>query len=128
MSFFKENEYATYHIQDSILYIVYKSGLSIDLHAALRIVEDRLKLQEGLSYKVLCDIRGLHEVDKPARDYLAIEGSIMVKMVAYVVEPTISKALSAFYLRITNPPIASKVFFDMEAARLFLVQNEGDKL
>ncbi|MDE3741154.1 hypothetical protein [Maribacter polysaccharolyticus] len=121
MSFFKENEYASYHIQDGILYIVYKSGVTIDLPAALRIVEDRLKLQEGLSYKVLCDIRGLYAVDKSARDYLAIEGSVLVIVVAYVVEPTISKALSAFYLRISNPPIPSRVFFDIEAAKLFLL-------
>ncbi|MRX65414.1 MULTISPECIES: hypothetical protein [Maribacter] len=121
MSFFKENEYATYHIQDSILYIVYKSEVSIDLQAAIRIVEDRLRLQEGLAYKVLCDVRGIYEMDKPARDYLAIEGSILVTVVAYVIEPTISKALSAFYLRISNPPIPSRVFSDIEAAKLFLL-------
>ncbi|MBD1260591.1 hypothetical protein HZY62_08320 [Maribacter polysiphoniae] len=121
MSFFKENEYATYHIQDSILYIVYKSEVSIDLQAAIRIVEDRLRLQEGLAYKVLCDVRGIYEMDKPARDYLAIEGSILVTVVAYVIEPTISKALSAFYLRISSPPIPSRVFSDIEAAKLFLL-------
>ncbi|MFD2586051.1 hypothetical protein ACFSQJ_03870 [Croceitalea marina] len=124
MTSFKENEYATYHIQESILHIVYKSKVTIDLPAAVRIVQDRLRLQEGLSYKVLCDIRGIYEVDKPARDYLAIEGSTMVTKVAYLIEPTISKAISEFYLRITNPPIPSKVFFSAEDARLFLLENE----
>lgn len=120
MTFFSENEYATYHIQDGILHINYKDGIRIDLMAAVRIVEDRLRLQEGLSYNVICDIRGLREVDKSARDYLALEGSILVKSVAYIIETNVSKALSEFYLRISKPPIPSRTFTDLAAARAFL--------
>lgn len=123
MTFFSENEYATYHIQDGILHINYKDGIKIDLTAAVRIVEDRLRLQEGLSYYVICDIRGLREVDKSARDYLALEGSILVKSVAYIIETNVSKALSEFYLRISKPPIPSRTFTDLVAARAFL--NKG---
>lgn len=120
MTFFTENEYASYHIHGGILYINYKDQISIDLTAAVRIVEDRLRIQEGLSYNVICDIRGLREVDKSARDYLAIEGSTLVKSVAYIVETNVSKALSQFYLRISKPPIPSKIFTTLADAKAFV--------
>lgn len=100
--------------------ITYKPNVSIDLPAAVQIVRDRLELQEGLAFRVLCDIRGIHEVDKSARDYLAIEGSVLVTSVAFMVEPTVSKVISEFFLRISNPPIPSKTFTDLKDAREFL--------
>ena len=120
MSFFAENEYATYHIQEDILHIVYKPGVSIDLAVAIRTVEDRLALQEGLSFKIICDIRGVCQINKAARDYLAKEGSVLVTAVAYLIEPTVTRAISDFYIHISNPPIPSKSFTDMETAESFL--------
>lgn len=127
MSFFLENDFATYHIRDGILRINYRQGISIDLPTAILIVEDRMALQEGLPYPVLCDIRGIHEVDKSARDYLAIEGSVLVTAVAFLIEPTVSRVLSEFFLRIHNPPIPSKAFTDREAALAFLAGFKKNK-
>ena len=121
MSHFKENEYATYHIQDDILHMVYKSRTSINLPMAIRIVEDRLVLQEGLSYKILCDIRGICQIDKAARDYLAIEGSVLVSATAFLVEPTVTRAISEFYLLVNNPPVPSRTFTELEAAKTYLM-------
>ena len=120
VSRFFENQFATYLIQDRILCIVYKSGITINLSAAIQIVKDRLLLQEGLPYRILCDARGVYAADKSARDYLALEGSTLVLAVAYLVEPTISMALSKFYLSINNPPIPSKVFTQKDEAIRFL--------
>lgn len=120
MPLFSENEYATYHIQEDILFVTYKKGIFINLPTAIQIVEDRLVLQEGLSYPVLCDIREVRSIDKAARDYLAVEGSLLIDAVAYLVEPTVSKAISEFYIHINKPPIPSKNFTDIEAAKAFL--------
>ena len=120
MSLFAENEYATYHIQEDILFITYKKGIVINLATAIQIVEDRLSLQEGLSYPVLCDIREVRCIDKAARDYLAVEGSLLIDSVAYLVEPTVSKTISEFYIHINTPAVASKNFTDVEAAKAFL--------
>ena len=120
MSFYRENEYVTFHIQEDILHVVYKSNIAIDLPIAIQIVEDRLAVQEGLPYKVLCDIRGVSQINKAARDYFAIEGSVLVKAMAFLVEPTVTKALSEFYLQINSPPVPSKSFTELEAAKLYL--------
>lgn len=120
MSVFRENEYATYHVQDDILYVVYKFSTTINLPIAIRIVEDRLAVQEGLAFRVLCDIRGVSQINKAARDYLAIEGSVLVLATAFIIGPTVTKALSEFYLQINKPPVPSKTFTDLEAAKTYL--------
>ena len=115
-----ENDYTSYRFHDGILYIVYHQGVSIDLKAAMQIVKDRLHLHEGRSLPILCDIRGIKEINKSARAYVAMEGSTLIKAVAVIVEPPVSKMLSEFYIRTSNPPIPTKSFEDIEDALSFL--------
>ncbi|RDY57827.1 hypothetical protein [Flagellimonas nanhaiensis] len=115
-----KNEYAEYIQHDGIVCITYKNGISINLDAAVKIVEDRLLFQEGDPFPVLCDIRGVREVDKSARDYLAMEGSLLIKAVAFIVEPPLSEILSKFYLKTSNPPIPTELFTENSEAMNFL--------
>ncbi|MCK0156354.1 hypothetical protein MWU65_04130 [Cellulophaga sp. F20128] len=115
-----ENNYTSYRFYDGILHIIYHQGVSIDLDAAIQIVKDRLQLQEGQSIPVLCDIRGIKEISKSARAYLAIEGSIFIKALAVLVEPPVSKMLLAFYIRTSNPPIPNKSFETIDRALDYL--------
>ncbi|SRX76364.1 DUF7793 family protein [Aequorivita antarctica] len=115
-----ENNYATYQIVEGILNIRYHIGISINLPAAVKIVEDRLALQQGQSYPALCDMRGVREVNKEARDYLAMEGSVLLKAVAFVVEQPISEAISRFYQFANKPPIPTEAFYTTENAKKFL--------
>ncbi len=115
-----ENDYTSYRFHDAILHIIYHQGVCIDLKAAVQIVQDRLLLQEGVSLPVLCDIRGIKEINKQARAYLAIEGSTLIKAVAVIVEPPVSKMLSEFYIRTSNPPIPTQSFERTEDALTFL--------
>lgn len=115
-----ENSFASYKLADDILYIRYHIGITIDYDAALKIVEDRLILQEGKSFPVLCDIRGVKDINKSARDYLAIEGSLFVKAVAFIVENPLSGIMTKFYLKASKPPIPTKAFLTIEEANEFL--------
>lgn len=115
-----ENDYTSYRFLDGIMHIIYHHGVSIDLNAAIQIVKDRLFLHEGRALPILCDIRGIKEINKSARAYLAIEGSTLIKAVAVIVDPPVSKMLSEFYIRTSNPPIPTKSFEDMEEALSFL--------
>lgn len=120
MSDFIENNYATYKIVEGLLNIRYHIGTSIDLFAAVKIVQDRLALQRGQSFPALCDIRGVREVNKEARDYLAMEGSLLLTAVAFLVEPPVSDAISSFYLFANKPPIPTQAFYTIEEAIKFL--------
>ena len=115
-----ENDYAEYRFLDRILFITYKKGVSIDLNAAVHIVKDRLILQEGQSLSILCDIQGVKEINKSARDYLAVEGSVLIKAVAFIIKPPVSEMLSKFYLQTSKPSIPTEPFEHIEEALVFL--------
>lgn len=120
MRSFRENDYCSYKFQDGILYITYHDNVTINFTAAVQIVEDRLILQEGQAYPILCDIRGIKEINKSARTYFAMEGSLFITAVAVIVEPPVTEMLSEFYIRTSNPPIPMKSFSSVPLALVFL--------
>lgn len=115
-----ENEFALFWISGSILFFEYKPGVVINLVAAQRIVMDRMQMQKEKSYPVLCDVRGIADSDKAARDYLARHGSVLTKAVSILAQQTISIVMISFYLKISKPQVPTKVFRDKQAALEFL--------
>ncbi|AXP80841.1 hypothetical protein CJ739_1755 [Mariniflexile rhizosphaerae] len=115
-----ENEYAKLWVENDILFVVYKSDVSIDLAGAIKIVEDRLFLQEGKAFLIFCDMRGVKSADKAARNYLALEGSVLIKAVALLINNPLSYIISGFYLKTSKPIIFTKVFTDDAEALAFL--------
>ncbi len=117
---FYENEFVKYHFTNGVLHIVYKNDVSIDLNAGMQIVEDRLKMHQDRFLPVLCDIRGIKEVNKSARDYLAFEGSVLIKAVAFIVENPVSQMLSKYYIKTCKPPVPNQSFTNIDDALNFL--------
>ncbi|MDO5968385.1 hypothetical protein Q4Q35_01060 [Flavivirga aquimarina] len=115
-----ENEYSKFWIEKDILHFVYKKGVEIDLEVAKKIVSDRLALQQGKSLLILCDIRGIKSVNKEARNYFAIEGSTLLKVVALLVNSPLTYTISGFYIKTSSPSIITKAFTTKEAALKFL--------
>ena len=115
-----ENEYAKLWIEDDILFVVYKNDVSIDLAGAIKIVEDRLFLQQGNAFLIFCDMRGVKSADKAARNYLAFEGSVLIKAVALLINNPLSYIISGFYLKTSKPIISTNVFTDEAKALTFL--------
>ncbi|GAA3586913.1 hypothetical protein Q4Q39_19255 [Flavivirga amylovorans] len=115
-----ENEYAKFWIEKDILYFVYKDGISIDQSVAIKVVEDRLLLQQGKAFLILCDMRGIKKINKSARNYLALEGSTLIKAVALLVNTPLSSTISGFYIKTSNPSITTQVFTEQEDALKFL--------
>lgn len=120
-----ENEYALYMLKDQIVHITYKKGVEIDLKASKQIVRDRLEFQEERPYPVLCDIRHLRRVDKPARDFLAIQGSLLVTALAIIIEPPVTDAMTQFYLRTNNPDVPTDSFSETAKAIGYLEKFLG---
>lgn len=115
-----ENEFSKLWIENDILFFVYKKGVTINLAAAAKIVDDRLRLQDGKAYLIFCDMRRVKSVDKAARSYFAAEGSVLVKAVALLVEYPLTDALSGFYIKTSRPPVPTQGFTDEKAAFEFL--------
>tara|TARA_R110002049_G_scaffold73897_2_gene190843 strand:- start:9372 stop:9749 length:378 start_codon:yes stop_codon:yes gene_type:complete len=104
-----ENEYAEYGIINGVVRFIYKQNVAIQLAGAMKIVSDRLHLQKGMAYPILCDIRGIIEIDKDARSFLANEGSTLTTAVAFISDNPLSKILTDLYLQANTPPIPTKV-------------------
>jgi hypothetical protein len=115
-----ENEYAQFWITDGILYFKYRPNVVIDLTVAYRIVADRIQMQNEKSYPILCDIRGVVDSDKAARDYLAQSGSVLAKAVGIVTNQNVSLIMTSFYLKICKPSVPTTIFTDESLALAFL--------
>jgi hypothetical protein len=115
-----ENEFAIFWINENILFFEYKPDVVINLVSAKRIVADRIYMQNEKAYPVLCDIRGIADSDKAARDYLAQHGSILTKAVSILANRSVSILMISFYLKISKPQVSTRVFTDKSAALEFL--------
>ena len=114
------NEYATFWIEEGILYFIYHPGTILNLRVAEKVVADRLKFQQDITYPVFCNAQGVKDTEKAARDFLAREGSFLVRAVAYLVNPPISHAITDFFLRANRPTIPAEIFTEKFEALSFL--------
>ncbi|CAG2532837.1 SpoIIAA-like [Maribacter dokdonensis] len=114
-----ENKFAVYLLTKDLIHIIY-TVRSLDLNAAQIIVRDRMMMQEGVAMPVLCDIRELRMVNKQARDFFAMEGSLLIKALAFLIAPPVTDVLSEFYLNTHKSDIPSKSFTLKSEALNFL--------
>ena len=122
-----ENNYVIYLLTDNLLHIIYKKVPYIDLQAAEIIVRDRMQLQQGKEMPVLCDIREVRNINKPARDYLALEGSQWITAIAFLIDPPITDVISSIYLETHPKNVLTRSFTDKSEALTFLGVEDHDK-
>jgi hypothetical protein len=116
-----ENEFGVFWIENHILLFQFKTGVSIDFPAAQQIIADRIKIQNEKPYPILCNIEGLVNVNKAARDYFANQGSVMTNAVGIVAnQNSFSFLMAMFYIRVSKPRVPTKVFADKTMALQFL--------
>lgn len=116
----KETSYAKFWMSDGILIFIYKPIILLDYAIAKKVVEERLSYQQETSYPVLCNLRGILNSEKAARDYLANEGSCLLKAVAVVDERVITAVLLRYYLLKSKPLAPTQSFLNQEDALQFL--------
>ncbi|WP_111309843.1 DUF7793 family protein [Confluentibacter sediminis] len=105
-----ENNFASFWIKNGILFFIYNEDVEITLLAAKQIVSDRLQLQKGHTYPVLCDIRGVKSIGMDARRYFATEGSVFITAMALLSDTPISHIFSELYVTANTPPIPTEIF------------------
>lgn len=117
---FLKTTYAEIKLKDGILFFTYLPISNFDIRLAEQIVRDRLLIQKEQAYPVLCDIRNVSFPDVKARKYLAIEGSLLTKAVAYVVVPYMSTHLTRFFIEVNQPLVPTRIFTEKSEALLYL--------
>src|SRR5690606_35149037 len=121
MGKYLEHDLASFRIEKGILHINYKENVTIFLRDAMEVVAQRLVFQEGKAYPILCHIKGVVNIGKDARKYLAMEGSILIRALALVSNTPLSDILSKVYMK-ANPAIQIKMFTEEIKALEFLSQ------
>lgn len=122
-----ENRYAIYLLTDELLHIIYKKVPCINRKAAQLIVKDRMELQEGKAMPVLCDIREVRNIDKAARDYLALEGSLWIEKLAFLIDPPVTDMISSIYLDTHSQKVPTQSFTKKAEALAYLdIWETGD--
>jgi hypothetical protein len=92
-----DTPYAKFEIQDGILCIFYKKGLTITQEIAKEIVETRLNFSNHEYYPLLIIDLGIIGMDKNARDHLSSkEGTSKVTASALVLNTVYSRVLGNF--------------------------------
>ncbi|AVR47196.1 hypothetical protein C7S20_19150 [Christiangramia fulva] len=121
------NQVADIHIDNGILHFVYKPNTILNLKNATAAVNQRLAVQKDRAYPIFCDVRGLVSSDKEGRDYLAKQGSVLVKAVGILASDPLTNRIISFYMNNSKPRIPTKVFSQRFAALSFLEKFTGSK-
>lgn len=113
-----ENQYIKVGLEDEIVYTEYKENLIINMDVAKRyIVEERLRVSNGVARPFLADIRNLKSVDNDARDYLASdEACRFITAIAIITGNRIQKLFANFYLIFSKPGVPTQLFTDKRKA------------
>ncbi|NDV43099.1 hypothetical protein [Flagellimonas sediminis] len=117
-----ENDMASMWLENEILFFSWKKEVDLDLSIAQRIVGDRLQLQQGKDYPVLCNLNGLRSVEKDAWCYLVGEGSELIKAIALVYSTPLEYALSQYFKKRMSS-IPTQVFGEQSEAKEFLLHS-----
>jgi hypothetical protein len=114
-------QYADTYLKDEIIFMIIKSGTFVTLEIAREIIMERYKLNNGVSYPMLVDIRGIKGATKEARMYIASEyGSKNVKARAVIVQSKLQVIAVNFYINFDKPLIDTKFFFSEKEAVCWL--------
>ncbi|MHA7831828.1 MAG: DUF7793 family protein [Flagellimonas sp.] len=117
-----ENDMASMWLENEILFFSWKKEVDLDLSIAQRIVRDRLQLQQGKDYPVLCNLNGLRSVEKDAWCYLVREGSELITAIALVYATPLEYALSQYFMKRMSS-IPTQVFGEQSQAKEFLLHS-----
>lgn len=115
-----ENDFATYRIQSRLVFLDFKTDVYLDLVAAQRVVADRLLIQEGRDYYVICDVTGVWSATIAALNHLSGVGSEQIKAVAFITTSTLANSKLNLYLNNFIQPVESKIFCNQPQAVKYL--------
>ena len=93
-----ETELANMWLEDDILFFIWKEGISIDLSGAKKTVARRMALQQGKSYRILCNINGVRHIEKEAWHFLSGEGAELVQELVLVAATPLERVFFKYIL------------------------------
>ena len=116
-----EDEYARIWIENDILFLAYKDGIDLTQIVAQEVVNNRITYQQSREYAVFCDTSGIIEADFEALTYLALEGLLLIKAIAFYSKFPPNILLTKFFLETLRENIPAEIFESKNQAINFLI-------
>lgn len=112
-----ENKYAEYWIENEVLFLVYKRRLVMTLDVAKKIVEDRLKVSNGISRPMFLDARNFLSTNRETMRYYKTKEVVQfVTAGAGLLGSYLGWLAGSIFLALEKPLIPSKLFTDEKKA------------
>ena len=119
-----ETNSAFYFIQDEILNLVYKKGISVDLDNVKENLKLRQSFQKGKKLLVLIDVTEVWDYSSDAKEFAASQDVADLSIAQAIIIgrslPTI--ILANFYIKVNRPKVPTKLFGSRESAIDWLEQ------
>jgi len=110
---------------DDLLLISYKRNSIIDLRAAKDILQYRIWYQMGQTKQIICDIRKIRAMTRPAREYLTFEGMVLVERMAIVIDHGLTDFMFQAHRRTNGYVVPTVTFTSIEEALLHFKTPQG---
>jgi hypothetical protein len=107
-----ESEVSKYFVEDGILNIVFKDGVTVELSHVKTNFELRKKMQQGTKMLTLVDVRGVWGFMSAAREFAA-KKSVSDLSIAYAIltgKSTPVRLVANFFIKFNKPAIPTKLF------------------
>lgn len=118
-----KTQYISLWLEGSILMGTYKD-VHVDLAIAKEIVQERIRVFGTEGRPAMIELKANVSFTKEARDYLAgTEACLGVLKLALIAKSPIALTLGNFYLKISKPPVPTKLFSNKEDAKRWLMKN-----
>ncbi len=113
-----ETETAIYFVQDDILHLVYKKGLSITLEHVHEHFRVRKEFQKGRKFLILADVSEVWDYSGEAKEFAASkEVSELAIAQAIITGKSLPNIMLAnFFINVNKPNVQTKLFGNKEKA------------
>ncbi len=117
-----EEEYINMSIENGILFLEYKEDLDLNLEKARQILKTRLVFQQDKEYPIFCNTSGIRNAEPDALEFLAKEGNLLIKALAFYTKSPLDNLLTEYFIRTyrKEKDIPAKVFNHTHKAIQFL--------
>lgn len=117
-----ENNEISLVLEDGIVLAKFKVE-HFDLQTVQKLVEDRKKVFNGITYPVIANVISVKSSTKAARDFFASEtGCEGINAAAVIINSPVGSIIGNFYIRISRPLRPTKLFTDVTQAKKWLAQ------
>jgi len=105
-----EGDYVRIWLEHNILFLEYKDDLALTQEVAREVLSNRITFQQNREYAVFCNPSGILSADPKALDYLAKEGTILIRAIAFYAPTPIPHLLTEFFLEAHKKNVPAEMF------------------